>query len=219
MASVMSSPVTNTDRPRESRRKRKKKSLALSLHQTQSRADHQNQNQIMDNNRWRTAAEQQNYSSKLLQALRHVPTIPPPSAPASSSGSAPRRGRAIREAADRVLAVTAKGRTRWSRAILTNRLKLKFLKAKKPKVASPMGTSRTRKPRVSLVRLKAKNLQKKARVLGNLVPGCRKQPLPVILEEAHDYISALEMQVRAMTALAELLTVAGAVSGSLSPPP
>uniref|UniRef100_A0A7N0UI07 IBH1-like N-terminal domain-containing protein n=2 Tax=Kalanchoe fedtschenkoi TaxID=63787 RepID=A0A7N0UI07_KALFE len=219
MASVMSNPVTNSDRSRESRRRRKKKSTALSLHQTQNGAAPQNQNQMMDSNRWRTASEQQNYSSKLLQALRHVRTTPP-SAPASSC-SAPRRGRAIREAADRVLAVTAKGRTRWSRAILTNRLKLKFLKAKKPKVVSPiMGTSRTRKPRVSVVRLKAKNLpavQKKARVLGNLVPGCRKQPLPVILEEAHDYISALEMQVRAMTALAELLSVAGAVSGS--PPP
>ncbi|CAM9004172.1 unnamed protein product [Rhodiola kirilowii] len=219
MSSVMSNPaVTNTDRSRESRRRRKKKSLAMSLHQTHNTtADHhQNPNQMIDNNRWRTATEQQKYSSKLLQALRHVRTPPVPAA------SVPRRGRAIREAADRVLAVSAKGRTRWSRAILTNKLKLKFLKAKKAKMISPigMGTSRARKAKVGLMRVKAKNLpavQKKAVVLGNLVPGCRKQPLAVVLEEAHDYISALEMQVRAMTALAELLSVAGALSNS--PPP
>ncbi|KAL9689428.1 hypothetical protein QQ045_009814 [Rhodiola kirilowii] len=205
MASVMSNPLINTGR---SRRRHKKKSL----HQIQGGVDHQNQTTQMINNntRWSTAAEQHNYSSKLLQALRHVRVTPP---------SATRRGRAIRQTADRVLAMTAKGRTRWSRAMLTNRLKLKFLKAKKPKLVS---LSRTRKPRVIVVCLRGKNLpavQKKALVLGNLVPGCRKQPLPVILEEAHDYISALEMQVRAMTALAELLSVAGAVSSSLPSPP
>ena len=59
-----------------------------------------------------------------------------------------------------------------------------------------------------MLRLKGKTVpavQKKVRFLGRLVPGCKKERLPVILEEAIDYIPALEMQVRAMTALADLL--------------
>lgn len=165
-----------------------------------------NQEEAMEN-RWKTDKQQQNYSSNLLQALRRV-SLNPSSAAASS---APRRGRAVREAADRVLAVAAKGRTRWSRAILTtNRLKIKFGKHKKQRApAAARSSPPTKKPRVSLARFKAKNLpavERKARVLGRLVPGCGKESLPVILEEATDYIAALEMQVRTMTALAELLS-------------
>lgn len=37
--------------------------------------------------------------------------------------------------------------------------------------------------------------------MSQLVPGCRKQTLPVVLEETTDYIAAMEMQIRAMTAL------------------
>lgn len=89
-------------------------------------------------------------------------------------------------------------------------------------VAAANGNSRLpKKSRVSILRLKTKNLptvQRKARVLGRLVPGCRKEPLPVILEEASDYIAALEMQVRAMSALAQLLSGAGSSSSSSSAP-
>ncbi|KDP27940.1 hypothetical protein JCGZ_19020 [Jatropha curcas] len=207
MASTLISnqPVTNPNSDR-SKRKKKKKSQAQSK---------ENQNQ--GHAKWKTEAQQQFYSNKLLQALSQVRLSP-------SSPSAPRQGRAVREAADRALAVAAKGRTRWSRAILTSRIKLKFRKQhKRQRVAettvSATGTggSRSKKPRVSVLRLKGKSLpavQRKVRVLGRLVPGCRKQPLPVILEEATDYIAALEMQVRVMNAVAELLSGSSSSSGS-----
>ncbi|XP_059280790.1 transcription factor bHLH148-like [Lycium ferocissimum] len=221
-STVISNPVTSSNRV-ISRRKKNKKSLR---NQTQNINNNNNNNNNSDNTpsstttEWKTQAQQQVYSSKLLKALREVRISPP-------APTAPKGGRAVREVADRVLAVTAKGRSRWSRAILTNRLKLKFMKkhAKRQKVAASCTTSRiTRKPRVGILKLKTKNLpafQKKARVLGRLVPGCRKQPLPVILDEATDYIAALEMQIRAMSALADLLSGASTSSTTTAsqPPP
>ncbi|KAK9288058.1 hypothetical protein L1049_016504 [Liquidambar formosana] len=219
-SSLISNPVTNSDRSRDSRKKKKKKSQSQSQSQAVNR-DRENQNH---KNKWRTDTEQQIYSAKLLQALRQVRLSPSSSSssPSAASGSpstsnqAPKRGRAVREAADRALAAAAKGRTRWSRAILTNRLKLKFMKRKRQRVTVTENT-RSKKPRVSILRFKGKNLpavQRKVRVLGRLVPGCRKEPLPVILEEATDYIAALEMQVRAMTALTQLLSGSASGAGS-----
>ncbi|KAF8401298.1 hypothetical protein HHK36_012231 [Tetracentron sinense] len=198
-SSLISNPVENSDRSRESKKKKKK-------------IQNQNQNQNQKQTRWKTKFEQQIYSSKLLDALRHVHRNPS----SAASSDTPLRGRAVREAADRALAVAAKGRTRWSRAILTNRLKLRFKKHKKQRV-TVTGNSRSKKPGVSILRLKGKKLpalQRRVRVLGRLVPGCRELSFPVLLEEATDYIPALEMQVRAMTALAELLTSADAGSGA-----
>ncbi|WVZ10837.1 hypothetical protein V8G54_015367 [Vigna mungo] len=177
---ITNPPTASTERSRDAKRRKKKK--------TQEREDEKQP-------RWKSQAQQQIYSSKLRQALARV-----------NLGSASPKGKAVREAADRVLAVTAKGRTRWSRAILTNRLKLKFTKHK-----------RQRRARVSVHRLKAKggaSVQRKVRFLGRLVPGCRKEPLPVVLEEAIDYIPALEMQVRAMNALFNLLSAASSSSSS-----
>ncbi|CAN0855340.1 Transcription factor bHLH148 [Linum grandiflorum] len=207
---ISSNPVTNNTASNadRSRRKKKKKSLAAA----QSNGQKLNQ----DHAKWKTEAQQQIYSSKLIQALSQVQLNP-------SSPSAPRRGRAVREAADQALAVAARGRSRWSRAILTSRIKLKFRKQQQHKrqqqyhhqqqqhrlVSTAAGGGRSRKPRVSVLRLRGKTLpavQRKVRLLGRLVPGCRKEPMPVILEEATDYIAALEMQVRAMSALAELLS-------------
>lgn len=230
-SSLISNPVTNhPDRSRDSSRKKKKKKIQSSKHDLNNNNNHHHQVQ-----NWKSQAQQQIYSSKLLQALSHVSISNNNNNNNRSNGNnndpQPRRGRAVREAADRVLAVAAKGRTRWSRAILTNRLKLKFRKHKKQRVPNPVASSstgsiRSKKPRVSVFRLKGKNLpavQRKVRVLGRLVPGCRKQPLPVILEEATDYIAALEMQVRAMTVLANLLsggsTSGTAASSSSTPPP
>lgn len=201
MSSLISqNPVTNTDRSRDASKRRKKKKAQIK--------QQEQQNHI----KWKSPAQQQIYSSKLHQALAKVNLRSPDS-------TAPRRGKAVREAADRVLAVTAKGKSRWSRAILTHRLKLKFRKHKRQRVTpaqAPAGPARSKKPRVSVLRLKGKSLpavQRKVRFLGRLVPGCRKQPVPVILEEAIDYISALEMQVRAMSSLADLLS-----SSSSAPP-
>ncbi|KAI8565974.1 hypothetical protein RHMOL_Rhmol02G0003100 [Rhododendron molle] len=192
---MISNPITNSNRATS---RKKKKAL-----QATSRDQSQNPNGATT--QWKSESQQQAYSSKLLHALRQVRPSP-----------APRGGRAVREAADRVLAVTAKGRSRWSRAILTNRLKLKFMKNNRRQRVAATAVSRSKKPRVSVLRLRCKNLpavQRKARVLGRLVPGCKKEPLPVILEEATDYIAALEMQVKAMSALAELLSISGS-SGS-----
>ena len=202
-SSLISNSIPNSDRSHDASKRRKRKKAQLRQHQ-------EDQNHI----KWKSQAQQRIYSSKLHQALNKVTNDPP------------RRGKAVREAADRVLAVTAKGRTRWSRAILTNRLKLKFRKHKRQRVtAAAAGSSRSKKPRVSVFRLKGKSqpaVQRKVRFLGRLVPGCRKEPLPVILEETIDYISALEMQVRAMSDLFDMLSASssgGAGAGSSSAPP
>lgn len=145
--------------------------------------------------RWRTDKEQQIYSSKLCQAVRHV----------RRRSSSARIGKAIRETADRLLAVSAKGATRWSRAILSSPPSLR-LKKRQVKVRVT-GCSRLRRKPEEAMRRKNKlpPVQKKLRVLGRMIPGCRKVSSLNLLEEATDYISALEMQVRAMTALTAIL--------------
>lgn len=208
---AVSNPAMRSDRARDRRRKKKIKSSPQSRDQNLSQNPSNGDNQFS----WKSEKTEQIYSSKLLQAVKKVRQ-----SPSSTSQSAPRRGRAVRKAADRALAVAARGRTRWSRAILTNRLKLKFMKSKRPRGAAASGgsgRSATRKPRLGIFKLKGKNLpavQRKVRVLGRLVPGCRKEPLPVILEEATDYIPALEMQIRALTALVELVNRSRSSSGT-----
>lgn len=151
--------------------------------------------------RWRTQSEQHIYSSKLVDALRHLRR--PETADASTQ--------AVRDAADRVLAASARGKTRWSRAILTNRLSLRLahINKKHRKAAKPAsGKSRKSAPQEKLPQL-----QRKVKVLSRLVPGCRKVSLPNLLEETTDYIAALEMQVKAMTFLTGLLN-GGAASAA-----
>ncbi|XP_023530134.1 transcription factor bHLH149-like [Cucurbita pepo subsp. pepo] len=152
--------------------------------------------------RWRTESEKYIYSSKLVQALHRISQKS-----ASPLARSSINGRKVRDTADRVLAVAAKGKTRWSRAILSNRLDLKLKKQKKVK---PAGNGRwTKKLEVSKTR-KLPAVQRKVRTLGRLVPGCRNISFPNLLEEATDYIAALQMQVRAMTAVAEILAGAPA---------
>ncbi|XP_060215490.1 transcription factor bHLH147-like [Lycium barbarum] len=212
MASMlMKNPVTSSDRSIIARRKKKKTNLSSKDQNENTIINHNNNNNNNSRdstNEWKSQAQQQVYSSKLLKALHHAQTSAP----------APKGGQAVREVADRVLAATAKGRSKWSRAILTNRLKLKFMKkqSKRQSVARSKPSRLTKKPRAGIMlKLRTKSLpafQKKARVLSRIVPGCQKQPLPVVLEEATDYIAALEMQVRAMSALADLLSGASSTS-------
>ncbi|GJN31280.1 hypothetical protein PR202_gb19662 [Eleusine coracana subsp. coracana] len=177
--------------------------------------------------KWRTRREHEIYSSKLLEALRLVRAGSSPSSSSSTTTNAaasatPPRSRAVREAADRALAVAARGRTCWSRAILANRRR-RLQAARRARLRNPA----TPPPRHAPVPTsggasaqgdggKTPPLARKAKVLGQLVPGCRKLPFPALLAEASDYIAALEMQVRAMTALAEALSAVSSSSSSSS---
>ncbi|CAM0872917.1 unnamed protein product [Alopecurus aequalis] len=165
--------------------------------------------------KWRTRREHEIYSSKLFEALRLVRC-------GSSPSTAPARGLAVREAADRALAVAARGRSRWSRAILASRRR-RLQAAHRARLRGPACPA-SRHPSAAVAAAspagKAPALAKKAKVLGRLVPGCHKLPFPALLTEASDYIKALEMQVRAMTALAEVLaSVSSSASGGSSSSP
>ncbi|KAL7082155.1 hypothetical protein ACP275_14G082000 [Erythranthe tilingii] len=179
-ASSILNPDTNPHASRTKRRKIGPGSAARSQAEPPSRT------------RWRTEAEQQIYSSKLVDALCHLRR------PDSS-------GATVRDAADRVLAVSAKGRTRWSRAIMSRRLSLRLSQIKKKHRRAAARPDSGLKKAAAAGRKKLPPLQRKVRVLSRLIPGCHKISLPNLLEETTDYIAALEMQVKAMTFLTGLL--------------
>ncbi|CAA7045651.1 unnamed protein product [Microthlaspi erraticum] len=173
--------------------------------------------------KWRSEKQQQIYSMNIVQALRELRI----SADNNSSATPHPRGGgiAVRDAAYRSLAVTARGRTLWSRAILSKavKVKLRFRKQNRPRISNPpsmvsiTGNNRLRKKRATVLRLKAKGLpavQRKVKLLSRLIPGCRKQPLPVVLEETTDYIVAMEMQIRALNAI---ISAVGSASSSAPP--
>ncbi|KAK1603415.1 hypothetical protein QYE76_059191 [Lolium multiflorum] len=164
--------------------------------------------------RWRTRREHEIYSSKLLDALRLV-----------RAGRGPSAAREVRQAADRALAVAARGRSRWSRAVLLLASRSRA-RAHRVRLSSraPAPQPQGRRPSMdastssSVSRSSsAPALARKAQELGRLVPGCRKLPFPALLSEASDYIAALEMQVRAMAALAQALASVAPSSPSPSP--
>ncbi|WOL08377.1 transcription factor bHLH147-like [Canna indica] len=152
--------------------------------------------------KWRTAAQERIYGRRLIEALRAT----------SSAGESTRASsgpRAVKEAADSALAHTARGQSRWSRAILLGRRRprCKLLKVhrarKRPRPPPPAEMD----PGAAAA-LGGKKVKDRLRVLGRLVPGCRKVSAPTLLEEAADYVAALEMQVKAMRALADALAAA-----------
>ncbi|XP_065854339.1 transcription factor bHLH149 [Euphorbia lathyris] len=194
MASLISNVESNSDTSQEF--KHRKKRIKIS-HETQNSINSNTDDQTTSGRRWRNESEQQIYSFKLLEALRRSrPTVSPPV-----------KGREIKETADKVLAVAAKGTTRWSRAILAGRLsRLRVRKVKKVKVT---GESKLRAKELARKEKKLPAVDKRVRVLSRLVPGCRKAPVTSLLEETSDYIAALEMQVKAMTVLTELLAAGG----------
>ncbi|KAL5217163.1 hypothetical protein ABZP36_017847 [Zizania latifolia] len=164
--------------------------------------------------KWRRRRVHEIYSSKLLDAIRLVRSGSGSPASAAAAATQP-RNRAVREAADRALAVSARGRTHWSRAILAShhRRLQAARRARLREPASPPSRHPTSPPGKGP---KTPALARKAKVLGRLVPGCRRLPFPALLAEASDYIAALEMQVRAMTALAEVLSTVSASTSSSS---
>ncbi|KAI4364498.1 hypothetical protein MLD38_020580 [Melastoma candidum] len=220
--SASDSPAA-ADRRRTGRAKRKK-------HHSRSDQRQSADEPVPSRDRWRSESQHKLYSTKLMEALSRLHIAGDGGGGGGGAGEErgpPLRGRTVREAADRALAFAAKGRTRWSRAVLmktANRVKLKFRKAggrcaAAGTVGGDGGRWRRKKGKVSVGRLRGKGaagVQSKVRVLGGLVPGCRKEPMKVVLEEATDYIAALEMQVRTMNALAQLLSRGGSTSGASS---
>ncbi|KAH7658372.1 Retrovirus capsid N-terminal protein [Dioscorea alata] len=140
--------------------------------------------------KWRTGAQERIYNRRLIEALRatRAATTPGP--------------HAVKEAADSALAITARGQSRWSRAILTSRLRRRKLLT-----AAKAGSSGCEGGKVG----------ERLRALGKLVPGCRRLPAPTLLEEAADYVAALQMQVKTMRALADALSAATITSPSPAP--
>ncbi|KAJ6824960.1 transcription factor bHLH150 [Iris pallida] len=157
-------------------------------------------------NKWKTPGQQRIYKRRLLDALRS----PQPAAGATSA-------RSIKQAADSALALTAHGQSRWSRAILSARhlpRRRVLLKASARSRRPPPKKDISAKAQLEEQQpTKDVKVNDRLRRLGRLVPGCRKLAAPRMLEEAADYVAALEMQVRTMRMLVESMSAA-----ALSPP-
>ncbi|XP_062172664.1 transcription factor bHLH148-like [Alnus glutinosa] len=87
--------------------------------------------------------EQRIYSTKLFEALRQVRRN-------YSQAGKVSGGHQVREETDRVLTVSAKGRTRWSRAILTSRLGMRLGGGNKHKTATSFREEREICPKAGL---------------------------------------------------------------------
>ncbi|WOL09344.1 transcription factor bHLH150 [Canna indica] len=150
--------------------------------------------------RWRAAARERAYRRRLVEALR---------AAARRRASEPRD---VKEAADSALALTAGGRSRWSRAILLGRHRRAKLLVKAGGKAARSRGGRPRPDAMPPPPGKGNRVRDRLRLLGRLVPGCRKLSAPSLLEETVDYVAALEMQVKSMRALVNALSAAAAAA-------
>lgn len=155
-------------------------------------------------NRWRNASKERAYRRRLVEILRSAAV----NARSSSGGPC-----AIKEAADSALAMTAHGRSRWSRAILFGR-RCRGGGGRKL-VAKAGGIRRRLTSAPPLPTKKGSKVGHRLRALGRLVPGCRKLPALTLLEEAADYLAALEMQAKALRELTDVLSAAE--SGGVPP--
>lgn len=172
--------------------------------------------------KWRSPTQQRLYSTKLVDALsrsRRSSSSAAAAAEAAAAAPPPSSGAGeVRGIADRVLATAAKGRTRWSRAILASRLRMSRLGKHHRRARAPTGRGLLKKPAAAARALEAGKrrlpaVERRVKLLGRLVPGCRGISVPNLLEETSDYIAALEMQVRAMTVLTQLLSSSQPRSG------
>ncbi|KAK1258901.1 Transcription factor [Acorus gramineus] len=159
-------------------------------------------------NRWKTGTQQRIYGRRLLEAIRSAR-----GEGSSSPATNPTPPAKIREAADSALALTDRGRSRWSRAILSRRWRRRRLIVK----AAGAGRKKIRRRRRPQAKkgeaakaIGGEKVRERLRVLSRLVPGCRRVSTPSLLEETADYVAALEMQVRAMRLLADALSAASA---------
>ncbi|KAL6850142.1 hypothetical protein ACP4OV_020769 [Aristida adscensionis] len=156
--------------------------------------------------KWRSGAQHKIYGRRLLDALR------------ATGGAGAPQPRAVKQAADSALALTARGQTRWSRAILlagaacSRRRVLLKAGGKIRRHRRPAAAAKAKAAAAASAgdppSMKEKRVKDRLRVLGRLVPGCRKLPAPALLEETADYVAALEMQVKTMRALADALAAA-----------
>ncbi|CAM0880662.1 unnamed protein product [Alopecurus aequalis] len=157
--------------------------------------------------KWRSGTQERIYGRRLLDALR-----------ATRDGVPQPQPRAVKAAADSALALTARGQSRWSRAILLagaascRRRVLVKAGGKIRRHTRPQARAAAAAAKAAAAAsasepplLKERKVKDRLRVLGRLVPGCRKLQAPDLLEEAADYVAALEMQVKAMRALADAL--------------
>ncbi|KAG6538773.1 transcription factor bHLH150-like [Zingiber officinale] len=154
-------------------------------------------------NRWRNSSKERAYRRRLVEVLC--------SAAANSRSSGPC---SIKEAADSALATTAHGRSRWSRAILFAR-RCRGSGSSRKLLAKAGGTRCRLTSAPPPPTKKGNKLGHRLRALGRLVPGCRKLPALTLLEEAADYLAALEMQAKALRDLTDVLSAAE--SGGVPP--
>ncbi|KAL6883627.1 hypothetical protein ACP4OV_011041 [Aristida adscensionis] len=133
---------------------------------------------------WRTGTLHKIYGEHLLDALLVMVAV----------GAT--QAWAVKQVADFALALTARGQTRWSRAIQLAGGAVDTKANAAATAASSAGRPRSIKVKVKL----------QLCVLRRLVPGCRKlSNNAALLEETADYVAALEMQVKTMRALADVL--------------
>ena len=126
-ATTTTTTSTSTSNSVLGSRKRVKLSPRISQHR-----------QLQQEIQWRNPAQAKIYNRRLLDSLRNLtinnsnstndPSSPPPPPPPSPPP------RAIKDAADSALAMTARGQSRWSRAILSRRWRMRKVVMVKPKV-------------------------------------------------------------------------------------